>query len=441
MKKILLIAWITVFLLPGCDKDKDTLSSAERPDARLNKVLDEYKELLTGAEWGWKAVLYPGGGSRYSFHFNFSENDRVKMLSDINSTTAVEEYESTYRLRAMQQPSLLFDTYSYLHILSDPDETKSGGDRGQGRYSDFEFRFINAGENTIELTGNYNGSKLILERATQEEALYHMESIAATINAFEKLNSFSTYFKRMKLGNKTYDIAANTVFRTITFNYYEGAVPRSFTSEYYYAGGDIVLLNPFTDGDLTINSLQDVAFNSAANEITVKVNNSSGRIQEATTPVRVNAFAGRSFYTDPPNGSYAVSISGFTAEGKEDAFDLFSIEDYYFLVYWPRFGEVPGNEKPTGEIVDLFGFILYNEAEQRPEIGYGPALKTNITNDGRVVFIQVDEFGETPEQARPMVAATVEQLVIPEGYYVIPTVEGGYDLVSAKDARTWISFF
>ena len=441
MKRILLFSWVVVLLFSACEKDTDTLAPNERPDARLNKVLADYKELLTGAEWGWKATLYPDGGSRYSFMFTFTENDRVKMLSDISAATATESYESTYRLRAMQRPSLLFDTYSYLHILADPDERKSGGVRGEGRFSDFEFNFQSATESRIELVGNYNGSKLVLEKATQEEAENYMEELASTIAAFEKINSYSTFFKRVNLGNTVFDIDANTNTRTITFYYYDGYIQRMFQTEYYYGKDGVILENPFSIGGLTISALNNVAFSAISNEVSFTVNNSRTAVKEAEAPIKIDPAAGRKFFNNPPNGRYAISVSGFTVENKEDAFDLFSIENYYFLVYWPQFSDLPefggSKEKP----VDLFGFILINREAQSVEIGYGPALITEPTTDGRVIFTKAGEFGETPEQAKPMVDATVQQLLIPEGYYVIQTEEGGFVLVSAKDAKAWISFF
>ena len=44
------------------------------------------------------------------------------MFSDFDSTSAVTLQESSYRLKAEQQPTLIFDTYSYVHVLADPNE-------------------------------------------------------------------------------------------------------------------------------------------------------------------------------------------------------------------------------------------------------------------------------------------------------------------------------
>ncbi len=234
MKKILLLGALIVSMLSACQKDDTDLAPGERPDERLNKVLTEYKTQLVSAEHGWKAVLFPEGGSAYNFLLNFSANDRVTMRSDINASTAAEPFESSYRLKALQRPSLLFDTYSYLHILADPDERKSGGERGQGRYSDFEFSFDAATPETITLTGNYNNSKLILTKATQEEANTYIQQIAANAEAFESIQTLTTYFKRLTVGENVFDVSVLTGTKNITFSYYEGDVVSTFSTTYYF---------------------------------------------------------------------------------------------------------------------------------------------------------------------------------------------------------------
>src|SRR5690606_20960412 len=173
-----LIGFLCLLGLSSCQNDDDTLSAGERPDERLKALLTEYKTTLVGAPCGWKAVLYPSGGAAYSFLFVFTENDRVTMYADINATTASVPMESSYRLKAMQRPTLLFDTYSYIHILADPDPSKSGGITGAGKISDFSFSFDTLTQNSIELVGSFNGSRLVLEEATQEEAANFIPEIA-----------------------------------------------------------------------------------------------------------------------------------------------------------------------------------------------------------------------------------------------------------------------
>jgi hypothetical protein len=423
MRKILLFGLLLLSVLSACDKDDNDVAPGERPDERLNTVLSEYKSQLVGAEHGWKATLFPEGGAGYSFLFRFSENDRVTTTSDINPGAATP-LESTYRLKAVQRPSLLFDTYTYLHVLADPDATKSGGDWGQGKYSDYEFSFDHVSPDSIILIGNYNGSRLVLVRATADEAANFISGTNENARAFEGINNFSLYFKQLRVGNQTIDISVNTNFRTITFTYEEGNEIRSFTTGYYYTQDGVTLLQPLVIGNLTITSLNALQYNASENRINLTVNGAAGSIQEASRPARVDPHAARTFYNNPPNGVYWLTLDGFTVEGVRDAFNINSIEGFDAITFYIR-------ASPPYD-----GMIFWTVDGTY----FGPAFRTQFTNDGRIVFTYAGDFGTTPEQAAPIVEATREQFVIPEGYYVIRTGTNTYDLVSAKDAKTWISF-
>jgi hypothetical protein len=422
MRKIWLLGLLLVSLLSACDNDDNEVAPGERPDERLNKLLTDYKAQLVGAEHGWKATLFPAGGAGYSFLFRFSENDRVTTVSDINAAAAAP-LESTYRLKAVQRPSLLFDTYTYLHVLADPDATKSGGDWGQGKYSDFEFSFDRATPDSITLTGNYNGSRLVLVRATAEEAGNYITRINENARAFEGINSFSLYFKQLVIGGQAIDMSVNTNLRTITFTYGEGGEVKTVTTGYYYTPEGVRLLQPLTSGGQTITMLNALQFEDAQNRIRLTVNGVAATIQEASKPAKVDPQAAQAFYS-PPNGEYWISLSGFTVEGTTDAYNITSIANLAALTFFTKV------DPPYD------GLIFFTTDDQF----FGPAFRSRITSDGRIVFTYAGEFGTTPEQAAPMVQVTRDQFVIPEGYYVIRTGTNTFDLVSAKDAKVWISF-
>lgn len=433
MKRGILLGFWMVILLSACQKQTDP-APGERPDERLNKTLSDYKTQLVGAEHGWKATLYPEGGAGYSFLLRFGENDRVTMTSDINATTAAEPFESTYRLKAAQRPSLLFDTYSYLHILSDPDPSKSGGDYGQGLYSDFEFSFDSATPDLITLTGNLKGSKLTLERATQQEAQTYIQGIVATAQAFENINNFTTYFKRLTFGGNKVDVIVDTDRRSITFSYFEGDVLKTFSTTYRYTGTGLELREPFVIAGASITTLGNIQYTTAGRRLNMTINNGAATIQEAAAPIRIDMEATRRFYNTAKEDYYA-SETGFTVNGVVDAYKIRTIPNYYFLIFWPKFGN------SEGRVYDLLGTVLFNQAENRPEIGYGPVATSRLTNDGRVVYTPLGTIGEIPEQYVPIISATNEAWTEARGFYVISTGTDSYDLVSAKDAKTWISLF
>jgi hypothetical protein len=109
MKKILVIILFAIVTFSSCQKDDEPLFN-KSPDERLNEALAGYQSQLTSATDGWKGFVYPKTGGVYSFYFKFNNANRVSMLSSFDSASAVTVKESSYRLKGLQQPSLLFDT-------------------------------------------------------------------------------------------------------------------------------------------------------------------------------------------------------------------------------------------------------------------------------------------------------------------------------------------
>ncbi|HKG67664.1 MAG TPA: DUF4302 domain-containing protein, partial [Segetibacter sp.] len=119
MKRNFAVILLVISIFSSCQKDDEAIFN-KSADERLNEALAAYQTKLTGATDGWKGFIYPKTGGVYTFYFKFNDANRVSMLSSFDSTSAVTLKESSYRLKGLQQPSLLFDTYSYLHALADP---------------------------------------------------------------------------------------------------------------------------------------------------------------------------------------------------------------------------------------------------------------------------------------------------------------------------------
>ncbi|MDR2285717.1 MAG: DUF4302 domain-containing protein [Sphingobacterium sp.] len=167
MKQIyILLALIP--LLFSCQKED--MYTGLRPDERLSEAMQKYENLLKDAPYGWKGHLYTQEGGGYGFLFNFDGKNRVQMLADISDESTHSSKESSYRLKAALLPSLYFDTYSYIHLLADPDPNVFGGKPAWGYYSDFEFSILKNSTDSIWMRGNLNGSKLLLVKASQEES-------------------------------------------------------------------------------------------------------------------------------------------------------------------------------------------------------------------------------------------------------------------------------
>ncbi|UKT63118.1 DUF4302 domain-containing protein [Pedobacter mucosus] len=190
MKKILLYSLLSLALFAGCKKD-EVLVDGQRPEERVTEAVTKYANTLTGSASGWKAFLYPEGGGGYSFYLNFNKENKVTMYADLDYPPATDSMESTYRVKAFQNPTLSFDTYSYMHILADPNPNTFGGVAGWGVYSDFEFTFDKAVGDSVFLTGKLLRSKLILVKATQaEKASYDSKGLYNSI--FNAVNYITT---------------------------------------------------------------------------------------------------------------------------------------------------------------------------------------------------------------------------------------------------------
>jgi hypothetical protein len=167
MKKIFFYLFALSVLSSACKKD--TSPFLDDPDKRLIETLEKYQTLLMGAPNGWTATLFPNGGQGFNYYFDFKTKNSVTMFSDFDTSKAVKEGKGSWLLKALQQPTLIFDTYSYIHAPADPNDAISGGTRGTGLQSDFEFAFTKTGD-TITLKGIYNGSKMIMVKTSQADA-------------------------------------------------------------------------------------------------------------------------------------------------------------------------------------------------------------------------------------------------------------------------------
>ncbi len=178
MKYLFIYILAIAVFFTGCKKKTDSIFD-KSIDERLNTALTNYSNALVTAP-GWKMFVYPNGlenlGIRVgglTYYLKFTNNNRVTMVSDFITTLAATPKESGYRLKALQRPSLIFDTYTYMHIPADPDPNVSFSPTNTGGYgwgTDFNFAFTNvAVKDTMILQGNFNKSAAVLIKARQGE--------------------------------------------------------------------------------------------------------------------------------------------------------------------------------------------------------------------------------------------------------------------------------
>jgi hypothetical protein len=119
--------------------------------------------------------------------------------------------------------------------------------------------------------------------------------------------------------------------------------------------------------------------------------------------------------------------------GVDDAFHVRSIPGFAFLLFWPAFGT------QAGITYDLQGYVT-----QQPgglSLDFGSAwLPPQFTADGRVIFHIYGTLGDIPAAATTAFDNTNAAMADTNGFYLVQTGASRYDMVSAKDARSWITW-
>lgn len=269
-KKIITPA-IAVLLAAGCTKKTDQIFS-NTVDERLSATLTGFQTALVNAP-GWKLFVYPKGLEEsqkikvggLTYYVKFDANNRVTMVSDFAPTgspsLAATPKESGYRLKALQRPSLIFDTYSYMHIAADPDPAVSFSPTGSGGYgygTDFNFSFKEVTpKDTMYLDGNFNKSSAVLVKATQAEmdAAFKNGRLRDIINfttAYQKANPF-LYFTAAPGMNVA--LGFDFTHFMVTFSYIEGGNLINKTASTSYTTYGIHLKAPITIGNYTFQDI------------------------------------------------------------------------------------------------------------------------------------------------------------------------------------------
>ena len=435
MKKTFIYLVAAIIGFAGCNKKEDTVFD-KSVDERLNETLATYQKALTGAPYGWKGFIYPAGlkGGVVAFYFKFNESNRVEMFSDFDDASAVTPMTASYRLKALQQPALLFDTYSYVHVLADPDGAVNGGAYGAGLGSDFEFAIDTIKGDTVKLTGRFNKSKAFLVKATQPEMQSYYDKQYAN-RPFTNISKYLTYFKRLVVGGSQYEIQVNQTTRTITFTWVDdNGVVHTATTGYYYTTDGIALSPALIDGANTISTLNNISWNGTTTTMSFTVNGTASAIVGSGQPINIDLDGPRRWWQYALDlGGYWISPDGFHVNGVDDAYGLTKTANFYFLGYFPQ------NGIQQGVTYDVVGNVkLINNALSLP---YGIAYRPpNFTSDGRVSFSYYGTLGTVPTADSIPVYKTAIQFMDASGYYLVRTDSTHYDMVSAKDGKAWISW-
>lgn len=282
MKRFLLyIVLLSAGFITGCKKDENPI--LDDPDQRVAAALVEHQAQLLSAENGWKATIYPKLGKGFSFYFKFDKEGKVKMLSDFNTTTAVTFQESTYRLKALQFPTLMFDTYNYIHLPADPNGSISGGTNGKGLTSDFEFAFDGMSGDTLKMRGIVNGNLMDMVKVTAAEATaYGTEGIKTMMDAntaFQAVNKFPYLVS----GSTKVAVGIDATAKKFTLSYIdENGASKVSNATFAFGLNSLTLSTPLTYLTTTIKEL---FYDATSKQYYVNVNGTRSNVLNSLLPV------------------------------------------------------------------------------------------------------------------------------------------------------------
>lgn len=402
-------------------------------DERLSEVLASYQDQLIDAEFGWKGYLLTDNETPATFLFKFNDKNRTVMSADYKPT----EVESSYRLKALQRPTLMFDSYSTLHLIADPTSSVFGGETANGYFSDFEFAFLSASADTIKLEGTFNKSKLILIKSkSAEESNAVFTSLQEISNVVSKLK---TYFKRTTIGGLECEVKLDGVAQILAFSYLDGEILKTLKSNYYVSGNDLILHSPLIIGKETITQLTDLSFDVPTGFINANFNGNSIQIKEAVSPLKMDMGAAQRWYNQRAanfNDCW-VSDYAFHANGVDDFCKFRDVPNFQTL--WYAGASVFGGPY-DGMITFTTGLAApYTFSNTPIDIHEGKAKFTLFASAG--TFTGTSPIAMAMSAARKILygASTAGSS---EEWYLIPTSEDGkkYDMVRVSDAQAWISW-
>ncbi len=196
----------------------------ESPDKRLSDYINETQSDLTSAQSGWIMAVNTQTSGGFNFWLKFNNNNRVNILSDMDYTisgsgsTSTVQNESSYILKSLQTPALIFDTYGYVNMLNDPMGSVNGGTNGVGLGSDQEFAITGSDNGSYTLKGRYNNCKAKLYKVSSAQ---YSQIIAGGLKT--NCTSFDTYLKTVRFPYITFSNGIKTEIiaspRRVTINY------------------------------------------------------------------------------------------------------------------------------------------------------------------------------------------------------------------------------
>lgn len=451
------------FLLFSCKKDFNDNIDGKTVDERLTQAMKDYQNVLTAAPFGWKFIqksnsAYNNGSfdsvvNTFTYYMAFDNKNTVSMYGDFDSVQRTTLRSSTYLLKALQRPTLVFDTRNYIHVPSDPSPSVSQStlSPGLGWGTDFQFEFADNIDptklgDTIRFRGMFNRADGLMIKATQAERdLYTSREYYNRLQAINNINKILTYWKRIIVDGVTYELGTpNFLTKKVNISWLDGSgnLITKQVSFYYGFDGSMQFLEPLVNGSTSISGFSGFEFDAGAGSVNVRVlgPNVNSTITPAITALKYDNNAAQNWLTQLYLNFNQVWVSdkAFHANGTDDVGNFKNIPNYQTL--W--FG---GPSVFGGTVHGIIAFV--NNGLSAP---YCYSNAAPVIANGRAKFIlNVNSGTFTGTDPKAMAMASARQLMYggttvnssQEFYFVATSADGkAYDMVRYPDATVWISW-
>jgi hypothetical protein len=325
-----------------CTEDEKYLFG-EAPDERAAAQLSNYQEVLCSSPCGWLVSVgtqdRSAVGGAYQFWMKFTPDNRVVMYADIDNTSATQPSAGSYRMKLMQFPTLMFDTYNYIHLIADPNGTAvSGSTKASGLLSDFDICLDgNTGGDEFKATGRVHKCPFIFTKATPDDTI-------AIVNGRAFIDSRPAAQTRwtaispapvIDVDNSVIQISAGNLLRLTSFFYKdaEGLVQATTIPTCVDFNYNIRLMEPFHYGNIEFDRIlwNGTNYEVPANGDSHEAYDYGGFMfplefgfGKSYSQLRVDKAALGAYLQDPFLSVYNAAVASFTALDR--TYQFFRIE-------------------------------------------------------------------------------------------------------------------
>jgi Domain of unknown function (DUF4302) len=384
MKRHILIIFLIQLAFFSCKKSEVDPLFDQSANQRVITAINKYKDQLTNPQYGWKASYYPNGAKDggYSFYLKFDKNGNLTMYSDVDAQFTDNAFETTYQVKNLQKPTIIFDTYSYLHELVNPDYNG-----GTGANADLELTIKEASDNKITLLGNRNSTEMVLTALNATE--YASLTKGGLGNIYRSTVNYISSDKFLNLqfpSGENSDIVIDLNSKIFTIVYVQNNDIATANTAFYTTTTGITFKNPITLFGVTIPEL---IWDDAAKSYYFLNGSKKVNLTESKRPALPFYYALGSLFTDVvfdvkiPTQSAAYKQMYTDIKAKVAALSTTApvrvLGDVY-LKYLPDdgvFALVFEYTRTYPDRVDAFGGVLF----------YEPSLDSQ----GNIIFSRLDQ--------------------------------------------------